>query len=250
MDNSFHCSNIYKSLPDAKSTSPVLNNISLSLKAGEIGMLVGPSGCGKTTLLMIAGGILEPDQGNCEVNGRKLFTMDQQEKVSFRANHISFIFQHLNLFPCLSACENVALPLMIDGIKRDRAQDMAKDLMTRFELGAHLDAELDLLSGGQKQRVAIARALIRAPTLILCDEPTSNLDQDTSDLVFSIIKEYAKFKKCTFLISTHDHRILRHANQILEFAKEGGNLEHLSHMHNRVPLYLRQNADNGNVVEV
>ncbi len=97
--------------------------------------------------------------------------------------------------------------------------------MIRFDLEAYFDSELDLLSGGQKQRVAIARALIRTPALILCDEPTSNLDNDTSDLVFSIIKEYTHIRKCTFLVSTHDHRILRHAHHVFNFVRDKRNIE-------------------------
>ena len=220
MNYSLRCINVEKSYQISKTVLPVLNKVNFSLQAGSIGMLMGPSGCGKTTLLMIAGGILAPDAGSCQVNGHELSLLNQQEKVRFRARHISFVFQHLNLFPYLTACENIALPLMIDGVNRDAALLLAKELMNRFQLEAHLDSEMDVLSGGQKQRVAIARALIRAPALVICDEPTSNLDRATTDLVFSIIKEYAQFKQCAFLIATHDHRVLPYANQVHEFNRD------------------------------
>lgn len=219
MNNTFRCTNISKSYRSAKSTLVVLDQISIALNGGEIGMLMGPSGCGKTTLLMIAGGILDPDKGSCEVNGRAISNMNSIEKINFRAGHISFIFQHLNLFPCLTASENIALPLMIDGTDKEMAVSKAHELMVRLELDAHLDSGLDVLSGGQKQRVAIARALIRAPALIICDEPTSNLDHQTSDLVFAVMREYAHSRNCAFLISTHDHRILPYANEVYEFNK-------------------------------
>jgi ABC-type lipoprotein export system ATPase subunit len=195
----------------------VLDDFSLELNQGEIGMLMGPSGCGKTTLLMIVGGILVPDKGLCKICDHDLFNMSAQKKVAFRAAYISFLFQHLHLFPALSALENLALPLLIDGIDRDSACQQAEQLMIRLGLEMHVHSTLDTLSGGQKQRIAMGRALIRAPRLILCDEPTSNLDQESANIVFSIIQDYAKNEGCTFLISTHDHRITSHANVMFEF---------------------------------
>ena len=211
------CFDIAKSYRTGTSTLTILDNFSLALNPGEIGMLMGASGCGKTTLMMIAGGILTPDQGRCDVCGHDLYRMSPQKKVAFRASHISFLFQHLHLFPALSALENLALPLLIDGISPDEAYQKAKQLMIRLGLEIHIYSKLDTLSGGQKQRIAMGRALIRAPRLILCDEPTSNLDRDSSNLVFELIDEYSKTKGCTFLISTHDYRITQHADMILEF---------------------------------
>jgi putative ABC transport system ATP-binding protein/lipoprotein-releasing system ATP-binding protein len=195
----------------------VLDNFSLTLNPGEIGMLMGPSGCGKTTLLMILGGILLPDEGMIKVCEEDLYNMPSQKKIAFRAAHISFLFQHLHLFPALSALENLALPLFIDGVPRELALKKAKEMMIRLGLEIHIYSKLDTLSGGQKQRIAMGRALIRAPKLILCDEPTSNLDQDSAHLVFSIIKDYAKTMGSTFIISTHDHRIIDYADTICEF---------------------------------
>jgi ABC-type lipoprotein export system ATPase subunit len=211
------CTGIYKSYQAGAVATSVLENFSLSLRPGEIGMLMGPSGCGKTTLLMVAGGVLAPERGECTVCEQNVYAMEAKAKVAFRALHISFMFQHLYLLPALSALENIALPLLIDGVLLEQARLEAKKLMKLLNLEQHIDSKLDVLSGGQKQRVALGRALIRAPRLILCDEPTSNLDKESTNLVFSLIKDYAAQQGCTFLISTHDYRITPYADKIVEF---------------------------------
>lgn len=211
------CRQLAKTYQLGASSVSVLDGFSLTLYPGEIGMLMGPSGCGKTTLLMIAGGVLHPDRGDCIVRERNLFTMSPKEKVAFRASHISFIFQHLHLLPALSALDNLALPLLIDGVSKEEARAQARELMRRLGLELHMESSLDVLSGGQKQRIAMGRALIRAPSLILCDEPTSNLDIDSTEIVFSLIRDYAMQQGCTFLISTHDYRIMNYADTIVEF---------------------------------
>lgn len=211
------CVNISKSYQTAVASISVLENFSFALRAGEIGMLMGPSGCGKTTLLMIAGGILIPDEGVCKVCDQDIYAMSAQKKVEFRARHISFVFQHLHLFPALSAVENMALPLLIDGVLPEIAYEKARKMMLRLGLEILIHSKLDNLSGGQKQRIAVGRALLRAPSLILCDEPTSNLDKDSARLVFSVIQEHAELQGCTFLICTHDQRIAEHAHTIMEF---------------------------------
>ncbi len=217
MSTTLRCLQISKKYPLAKADVPVLNNFSFDLCQSEIGMIVGPSGCGKTTLLMIAGGILIPDEGSCMVCGEDLYRMDPKDKVAFRAAHISFVFQHLHLLPALTALENLALPLLIDGVSPNIATEKASQLMISLGLDMHIHSKLDQLSGGQKQRIAIGRALIRAPRLILCDEPTSNLDENTAELIFSVIQQYAKTEGCAFLVCTHDHRITPFAHKIIEF---------------------------------
>lgn len=211
------CKEISKAYLTPTSTTKILENFSLALGQGEIGMLMGPSGCGKTTLLMIAGGILIPDSGRCTVQGKDLFRMDANQKIAFRATHISFLFQQLHLFPSLSVLDNLALPLLIDGISPEQAHQQAEELLLRMELQSCIHARLDTLSGGEKQRVALGRALIKEASVILCDEPTSNLDTDSALLAFTLINEYAKKRGCTFLISTHDERIVDYADQIYRF---------------------------------
>lgn len=212
-----NCSNIAKTYSQGITTTSILEDFSFNLHAGEVGMLMGPSGCGKTTFLMIAGGLLAPDKGTCFVCSQDLLSMSAKQKVIFRGAHISFVFQHLHLLPALSALENLALPLLVDGVASTHAYKQARHLMIRLGLEVHLHSKLDDLSGGQKQRIAIGRALIRTPRLILCDEPTSNLDLESTHIVFSIIEDYAKNEGCSFLISTHDHRVTQKADKICEF---------------------------------
>lgn len=211
------CRHISKSYHTRSYSTNVLDNFSYTLHPGEIGMLMGPSGCGKTTFLMIAGGILKPDKGHCIVAGHDLFSMPAYEKTQFRGKHIGFLFQSLHLFSALSALENIALPLIIDGLSRTVAHKKAAALMMELGLDSHQSFPLDSLSGGQKQRIAIGRALIRAPRLILCDEPTSNLDKESAQLVLSMIQSYANTHGCAVLISTHDARITTYANKLFEF---------------------------------
>ena len=210
------CINISKKYCQGMVSTTVLENFSLTLMQGEIGLLMGPSGCGKTTLLMIAGGILMPDHGTCKVCEHDIFDMPAKNKILFRATYISYIFQHLHLFPALSTLENLALPLLIDGDIPAIAYNKARLLMQALDLDLNEQTPLDYLSGGQKQRIAIGRALIRAPRLILCDEPTSNLDHANAHLVFKVILNYIKIFGCTFLIGTHDNRIAHYATKIFE----------------------------------
>ncbi|MCA0403594.1 MAG: ABC transporter ATP-binding protein [Proteobacteria bacterium] len=214
---SLSCSNITKAYNTGTTSLLVLDNFSFCLNEGEMGMLMGASGCGKTTLLMIAGGILTPDKGQVKVKGQDIFQMSSSHKVDFRAKNISFLFQHLHLFPALSAVENIALPLILDGFVIEDARGKAYQLMRRLGLEIYANSKIDTLSGGQKQRVAIGRALIRAPSLIICDEPTSSLDRENAHLVFSLFKEFSKTMGCTFLISTHDHQIQSYADKVIVF---------------------------------
>lgn len=212
-----HCQHISKTYTTTSTCLTVLQNFNLTLHQGEMGMLMGPSGCGKTTLLMIAGGILAPDAGSCDIHGQALCDMKGRTKIKFRAEHIGFVFQHLHLFPALSALENLALPLTIDGVNPELARQQATELMIALGLESHLTAHIDTLSGGQKQRIAIGRALIRAPGLIICDEPTSHLDQESTHLVLELMQHYSRTYHCTFLISTHDFRIMQYADKLVHF---------------------------------
>ncbi len=210
------CKNLSKNYIIDEVTIPVVSDIDLTIKQHEIAIVMGPSGCGKTTLLMMLGGLLDPSSGQCELLGSDLSKMELSEKVAFRARHIGFVFQQINLFSCLSAIENVAMPLIIDGVDWDQALYYAHELMIQFELKMHLHSKLGILSGGQRQRIAIARAIIRSPSLIICDEPTSSLDTQTAINTLSIMKECAIERKSAFLIATHDPKIAKMADTFLE----------------------------------
>jgi putative ABC transport system ATP-binding protein len=177
-------------------------------------MLVGPSGCGKTTLISVITAILDHDSGNCEVFGRDLQRMSQSERAGFRGVSIGFVFQLFNLLPALTAVENVAIPLLINGISRRRAEARASEVLEAVGLGIRLSARPAQLSAGQQQRVAIARALVHDPKLIVCDEPTSNLDHETGRSVVEVLRDIAKSPDRALIVVTHDTRIFEFADRI------------------------------------
>jgi len=177
-------------------------------------MLVGPSGCGKTTLISVITAILDQDSGNCEVLGRDLQGMSQSERARFRGVSIGFVFQLFNLLPALTAVENVAIPLLISGTSRRRAESRASEVLEAVGLGIRLSARPAQLSAGQQQRVAIGRALVHDPKLIVCDEPTSNLDHESGRSVMEVLRDVAKSPNRTLIVVTHDPRIFEFADRI------------------------------------
>jgi putative ABC transport system ATP-binding protein len=177
-------------------------------------MLVGPSGSGKTTLVSIIGAMLDQDAGDCVVLDRNPRLMSQTEKVRFRGRLIGFVFQAFNLLPALTALENVAIPLLLNGETRRRATRQAGALLDEVELGSRRDARPGELSGGQQQRVAIARALVHAPRLIVCDEPTSNLDHETGRDMVRLLRGLAREPARSVVVVTHDTRILDFADRV------------------------------------
>ena len=179
-------------------------------------MLVGPSGCGKTTLISIIAGILNQDEGSCELFGENLIAMHSQDKLRFRARNIGFVFQAFNLLPSLTATENVSIPLIINGAKRIEAERKANIVLEQVGLGDRVTSLPSQLSGGQQQRVAIARALVHSPRLIVCDEPTSSLDHETGHTVMELLKDVALHKDRTLVVVTHDSRIFNFADRIAE----------------------------------
>ena len=167
-----NCKNVIKTYNTGGDKVVALGGIDLSIRMGELMMLVGPSGCGKTTLISVIAGILDQDSGSCEVFGYDMLHMRSGEKLRFRAKNIGFVFQAFNLLPSLNAVENVSIPLLINGVKRQLAERQAATLLEQVGLGARGKSLPSQLSGGQQQRVAIARALVHDPRLIVCDEPT------------------------------------------------------------------------------
>ncbi|MEQ1637311.1 MAG: ABC transporter ATP-binding protein [Methylococcales bacterium] len=209
-----HCENLVKVYATGDQKVTALNGINLDIALGELMMLVGPSGCGKTTLISVIAGILDQDEGTCELFGHNLLTMRSSEKLKFRAQNIGFVFQAFNLLPALNAAENVSVPLIINGVKRQEAERKAVTLLEQVGLGARTKSLPSELSGGQQQRVAIARALVHNPRLIVCDEPTSALDHESGRKVMTLLKEVALHKDRTLVIVTHDARIFEFADRI------------------------------------
>lgn len=219
------CEDLIKTYDLGEQKVTALSGVNLEVNLGELTMLVGPSGCGKTTLISVMAGILDQDQGLCEVFGEDIQHMRSKDKLSFRARNIGFVFQAYNLLPTLTAAENVAIPLIINGIKRQEAQSKAEEVLDQVGLGTRVTSLPSQLSGGQQQRVAIARALVHNPRLIVCDEPTSALDHETGQQVMEILKKVAQHKDRALVIVTHDSRIFSFADRIAKM--DDGRIEKL-----------------------
>jgi putative ABC transport system ATP-binding protein len=214
LDLAVRCRNLHKSYGAGDARVPALRGVDLEVHKGELVMLVGPSGCGKTSLLSLLAALLEPDAGDCEVLGENLGRMERQARTRFRGRHIGFVFQAFNLLPALSARDNVAVPLLIQGVARREAEARAHRLLERVGLSGRIHMRPSQLSGGQQQRIAIARALVHAPQIILCDEPTSSLDHASGHAVIQLLRDLAKEDQCALIIVTHDPRILSFADRI------------------------------------
>ncbi|HZO08302.1 MAG TPA: ABC transporter ATP-binding protein [Myxococcota bacterium] len=208
------CRDVKKTYGSGPDRVPALRGIDLEVRTGELLMLVGPSGCGKTTLISVMAGILDQDEGECRVFEREWTQMSSREKTDFRGRSIGFVFQAFNLLPALSAAENVAVPLLIRGVPRRQAVEQARAVLDRVGLGDRAKSLPAQLSGGQQQRVAIARALVHGPNLIVCDEPTSSLDQETGHKVMELLREVALAPDRALVIVTHDARVFEFADRI------------------------------------
>jgi putative ABC transport system ATP-binding protein len=209
-----YCRGVTKAYGTGDARVMALRGIDFEVRRGELLLLVGPSGCGKTTLISIIAGILDQDSGKCEVLGQDLEEMGQRERAHFRGVSIGFVFQVFNLLTALTALENVTIPLLISGAPQNRAEARARKALEAVGLGARLDALPAQLSGGQQQRVAIARALVHDPKLIVCDEPTSNLDHETGRSMLEILRGVARSPNRALIVVTHDTRILDFADRI------------------------------------
>jgi putative ABC transport system ATP-binding protein len=191
-----------------------LRGADLEVRPGELLMLVGPSGCGKTTLISVAAGILDPNEGEVRLFGEDILAMSDRARVRFRGESVGFVFQAFNLIPTLSAAENVAVPLLIRGEARRTALARANEALTRVGIGDRGRSLPTQLSGGQQQRVAIARAFVHRPRLIVCDEPTSALDHETGHKVMELIRGLVDSDKLSLIIVTHDSRIFEFADRV------------------------------------
>lgn len=192
-----------------------LKGIDLDVHNGDIELLMGPSGSGKTTLLSILAGLLTPSMGQVKILGQEITRMSRSKLSKFRRDNIGFIFQGFNLFPALTAAENVQMALKVKGIRGKVARTEAENLLEQVGLADKASLRPRDLSGGQKQRVAIARALAGHPQLIMADEPTAALDSHSGHAVIELLRKLAKEEGCTVLMVTHDPRILDVADRIL-----------------------------------
>jgi putative ABC transport system ATP-binding protein len=209
------CTNVRKGFGSGPRRAQVLHGVSLEVERGETVFLVGPSGGGKTTLLSILGCILTPDEGSVRVLGREVSRLDTDRLTAFRRDHLGFIFQTFNLFPTLSALDNVRLSLSMRGRSTKEATAEAADLLAQVNLAHRAHLSPKHLSTGECQRVAIARALANSPVLLFADEPTACLDADNGRKVMVMLTDLARERGVTLVVVTHDNRIFPFADRIL-----------------------------------
>lgn len=200
----------------------VLDNLNLDIDAGELTLISGPSGCGKSTLLSILSGLQKVDSGRVQALGSELGQLDLRALERFRLEHTGFVFQGFNLFPALTAFEQVELPLNHMGLSRNEARRRARASLEEVGLAHRMRLRPAELSGGEKQRVAIARALAKDPQLLFADEPTSALDAGNGQMIIDILHRIASTHGTTVLCVSHDPRLVVHADRVL--AMEDGRI--------------------------
>lgn len=208
------CRGLVKQLGNGSIRTRVLHGIDLDVFPGEMTFLLGPSGCGKTTLISTIAGLLVADEGKVELFGTNLAELGRRSLVHFRGAGVGLVFQQLNLFPALTATENVAVPLLVQGRAAASAKALAQAMLREVGLETHLTKYPSQLSIGERQRVAIARALIHEPRLIICDEPTSALDGASGQRVMELLRKVARDPGRAVLVVTHDARIVPFADRI------------------------------------
>jgi lipoprotein-releasing system ATP-binding protein len=197
----------------------VLQGVDLTLTRGEVVALVAPSGAGKSTLLHIAGLLDTPDAGSVRIGGAEMVGLSDRRRTAVRRADVGFIYQFHHLLPEFSALENIMLPQLANGVPKDEARRCAYDLLTRVGIAARAGHRPAALSGGEQQRVAFCRALANAPRLLLADEPTGNLDPDTSDQVFGTLMELVRSTGLSALIATHNLDLAARMDRVLRLDK-------------------------------
>ena len=217
-----HLKNVSKVYGQGESAVYAVDRVSMKLDPGKLFILMGPSGSGKTTLLMLMGCLLKPSSGSVYLFGHEVSSMSEQELPAVRLEHIGFVFQGFNLFPALTAEENIEATLNLKGYRGEEARRRARDLLDRVGMGKRLTHLPEDLSGGEKQRVALARALAGDPPVLLADEPTGMLDSKTGRRIVEILQQLAHRENRLVFMVSHDARILHLADKI--FYMDDGHL--------------------------
>ena len=207
--------NLEKSYHDSEIEVRALNGINLNFEEGEFTAIVGPSGSGKTTLLNMIGGLDKPDRGTILIGGNDITRLSSRKLIDFRLRNIGFVFQSYNLIPVLTAMENVEFIMHLQKIPRADREKRAMELLESVGLGDRIHSRPSKLSGGQQQRVAVARALASRPAFILADEPTANLDSQSTRNLLGIMERLNHEEQVTFIFSTHDQRVVEKAHRII-----------------------------------
>jgi lipoprotein-releasing system ATP-binding protein len=213
---------LVKSYPVGDRSLTVLRDLDLTVEAGEMVAIVGASGVGKSTLLHVLGGLDRVDSGGITIEGAQLTAMRDADIVAFRNRHVGFVFQFHHLLPEFSALENAEMPMRIARTPMGEARSRASALLQRVGLGERLDHRPGMLSGGEQQRVAVARALVMQPAVLLADEPTGDLDEQTADSLHALLREMHLAYGLTSVIATHNPRLAAACDRTLRL--EGGQL--------------------------
>lgn len=214
MQTSIQARQLHKSFSSSGPTTHVIKDLSLDISPGKLTFIVGPSGCGKSTLLALISGLQRPDSGEVKVFGESIWKKTNKQLDAFRLAHCGFVFQGFHLFSALTALEQVMLPIEYAGNRQ--AKDAAMEALSSVGLAEKSHLRPIELSGGEKQRVAIARAIVKQPSLIFADEPTSALDAENGQIVTDLLHHVARERNTTILCVTHDARLLKHADRVIE----------------------------------
>ena len=219
MSSAVSLRNVIKNYRRGKEAVEVLHGLNLEIPQGEFVSLMGPSGSGKTTILNLVGGLDSVTSGEVIVGGEHLETLSGGQLAKWRSRHIGFVFQFYNLMPMLSAAANVELPLLLTNLSkadRQRRVAVALEIVGLKDRASHKPGEL---SGGQQQRVGIARAIVGDPTILLCDEPTGDLDRNSADEILALLQQLNRQQNKTIVMVTHDPKAADHATRQLEMDK-------------------------------
>jgi putative ABC transport system ATP-binding protein len=203
--------------PDSDFPVHAVRNLDLTIAQGEFVAVMGPSGSGKTTLLNMLGGIDVPSSGEVIINGHDIVSLTEKQKIAFRRDHIGFIFQDYSLLPVLTALENVEFVMQLQGRSDSDCSERARELLQQVGLEGLEDKRPSKLSGGQQQRVAVARALAPKPGFVMADEPTANLDAQSTSELLDIMQQLNQKEGTTFIFSTHDPRVITRARRVIVF---------------------------------
>jgi putative ABC transport system ATP-binding protein len=211
-------SGVVKNYSLGQTMVPALRGIDLKIERAEFAAIWGPSGSGKSSLLNLIGLVDQPSAGGVSLEGKPLAGLNDSQRADVRNRAVGFVFQNFNLLAVLSALENVMLPLIIRGVARKSARAAAERRLAEVGLSGQTSQRPDQLSGGQRQRVAIARALVTDPLLVIADEPTANLDAETSHRVIELMRELNRSQHVTFLFSTHDPRLIDAVDRLIRLS--------------------------------
>lgn len=217
MNNIIEAKGIKKTYVDGKIETHVLKGIDINVKRGEFLSIMGRSGAGKSTLMYQLSLLDEPSAGEINVDGTDIIALKNREKTLFRLNHLGYVFQDYALVPELTASENVALPLLLRGIAKDKALKKAEDILHKLGLNRQVNNLPSQLSGGEQQRVSVARAIVDEPKIIFTDEPTANLDAESARVVIDLLKDLNKNGQ-TIVMVTHEEEYGRETDRILHLA--------------------------------